>query len=150
MAKDLMSDRGDLLLAKGAKLSERRMEALLDKGYTSVTIDDADTEGIEIPDVVSESVKAATKAKLAGTFDMFADISGGFLGAPPEEIQSQLESEDFLKKTAQIDPLERLREEVEAMMDEILTAETLDGLNAIMSHDDYTFSTPWTSPSSAR
>ena len=139
MAKDLMSDRGDLLLAKGAKLSERRLDALLDKGYTSVTIDDPDTDGIEIPDVVSESVKAATKAKLAGTFDMFADISGGFLGAPPEKIQSELESDEFLKKAAQIDPLERLREEVEAMMDEIMTAETLDGLNAIMIHDDYTF-----------
>ena len=98
MAKDLMSDRGDLLLAKGAKLSERRLESLLKKGYSSVTIDDADTEGIEIPDVVSESVKAATRAKLAGTFDMFAEISGGFLGAPPEKIQGELESDEFRKR----------------------------------------------------
>ena len=139
MAKDLMSDRGDLLLAKGAKLSERRLESLLAKGYTSVTIEDPDTDGIEIPDVVSESVKAATRAKLAGTFDMFAEISGGFLGAKPDEIQAGLESADCRKQASQIDPAERLREEVEAMLDEILTADTLDGLNAIMIHDDYTF-----------
>ena len=134
-----MSDRGELLLAKGAKLSERRLESLLDKGYSSVTIEDPDTDGIEIPDVVSESVKAATRAKLAGTFDMFAEISGGFLGADPNTIQTELESSEFQGRAALIDPLERLREEVEAMMDEILMAETLDGLNAIMIHDEYTF-----------
>lgn len=139
MAQDLSSDRGELLLAKGAMLSERRLESLLDKGYSSITIEDPDTDGIEIPNVVSESVKAATRAKLAGTFDMFAEISGGFLGAAPETIQTELESSEFQKQAEAIDPLERLREEVEAMMDEILSAETLDGLNAIMIHDDYTF-----------
>ena len=32
MAKDLTSDRGDLLLAKGSALSARRLESLLEKG----------------------------------------------------------------------------------------------------------------------
>ncbi|MDP6348843.1 MAG: hypothetical protein QF719_10770 [Chloroflexota bacterium] len=32
LAKDLTSDRGDLLLAKGSALSARRLESLLEKG----------------------------------------------------------------------------------------------------------------------
>ena len=133
LAKDLTSDRGDLLLSKGSALSARRLESLLEKGYTSVTIDDPDTEGIDIPDVVSDSVKAATRAKLSSTFDMFADISASFAGEDPATI------DEFQRAAEAIDPVERLRGEVEAMLDEILTADTLDGLNAIMIHDDYTF-----------
>jgi len=139
LAKDLTSDRGDLLLSKGSALSARRLESLLEKGYTSVTIDDPDTEGIDIPDVVSDSVKAATRAKLSSTFDMFADISASFAGEDPATIDKALDSGEFQRAAEAIDPVERLRGEVEAMLDEILTADTLDGLNAIMIHDDYTF-----------
>ena len=139
MAQDLTSDHGDLLLAKGSTLSERRLRSLLDKGYTSVTIEDPDTDGIEIPNVVSDSVKAATRAKLAGTFDMFASIASGFSGGDAASIQEGLDSKEFREAAEEIDPVELLKAEVEAMLDEILTAETLDGLNAIMIHDDYTF-----------
>ncbi|HJO07766.1 MAG TPA: hypothetical protein QGG37_10580 [Chloroflexota bacterium] len=139
--KDLTSDRGNLLLAKGSALSARQLESLLEKGYSSVTIDDPDTEGIEIPDVVSDSVKAATRAKLSSTFDMFTDVSTTFVGEDPKTIDKALDSGEVQRTAEAIDPVERHRGEVEAMLDEILTADTLYGLNAIMIHDGYSFST---------
>ncbi|MDP6348844.1 MAG: HD domain-containing protein [Chloroflexota bacterium] len=89
--------------------------------------------------MVSDSVKAATRAKLSSTFDMFADVSAAFVGEDPATIDKALDYGEFQRAAEAIDPVERLRGEVEAMLDETLTADTLDGLNAIMIHDDYAF-----------
>src|SRR3990172_461748 len=139
VAGDILNDRGDLMLAKGSQLSPRRIQSLQDKGFSSVVIDDPETDGIEIREVVSSAVRARATQKLASTFDFFSNIAGDLKTADLPTVTKALGSAEFRAKAARFDPLAVMMAEVQAMVQDILNAETLDGLNAIMIHDDYTF-----------
>ena len=139
VGQPIFNDRGDLLLANDAKLSERRITALTSMGYTSVVIDDPETEGIFLPEVVSSAVKAQAAKTISDTFTKFESIAEQFADADLESVEAALESDEFRDQAAEVDPFSALMSGVQAMIDEILNAETLDGMNALMIHDDYTF-----------
>ena len=139
VGQPIFNDRGDLLLAKDTTLSDRRIAALTTMGYTSLVIDDPETEGVFIPEVISPAVKAHAAKTISEAFARMESISQDFVDGDVDSIEEALQSDDFRAQASEVDPFTSLIADVEAMIEQILNSETLDGMNALMIHDDYTF-----------
>lgn len=139
VGQPIFNDRGDLLLAKDTTLSDRRIAALTTMGYTSLVIDDPETEGVFIPEVISSAVKAHAAKTISEAFARMESISQDFVDGDVDSIEEALQSDDFRAQASEVDPFTSLIADVEAMIEQILNSETLDGMNALMIHDDYTF-----------
>ena len=62
LGKTLYNERGDVLLRRGAELTGRYVDLLREKGFGTIYLHDADTEDIDLDDIVSEHVRStATK-----------------------------------------------------------------------------------------
>ncbi len=139
VGQDIYNDQANLLLSKGSRLSERRIKSLAGMGYFTVIIDDPEAQGVHLPEVVSLAVKAQAARKLRQTFDTFTDISADFADRDMDAIEEALQSDAFRKQAAEIDPFAGLMMEVHGLVEDIVNAETLDGMSSLMVHDDYTF-----------
>ncbi len=130
VGQPIFNDCGDLLLAKDSRLSDRRISALTAMGYTSLVIDDPETEGVFLPEVVSSAVKAQAAKKSSDAFTKFEAITEQFADRDLESIEAALESDEFRDQASEVDPFSELMSGVQAMIDQILNAETLDGIAA--------------------
>ena len=139
VGQDIYNDRADLLLSKSSRLSERRIKSLANMGYSTLVIDDPEAQGVHLPEVVSLAIKAQAARKLGETFDAFAEISADFAGEEVDVIEDALQSDAFRKQAADVDPFASLMIEVQRLVEDILNAETMDGMSSLMVHDDYTF-----------
>jgi HD-GYP domain-containing protein (c-di-GMP phosphodiesterase class II) len=116
LAKAVHSDRGDLLLNAEVMLTDRYVALLRDRGFAWVFIQDPDTNDVEIEEIVSERVRLKVTADLARLYDAVEGVATG--DAPTGgELQANIED----------------------VVDEVLGADVLTGINTIRSFDSYQF-----------
>ncbi|MBM4436572.1 MAG: HD domain-containing protein [Actinobacteria bacterium] len=102
-------------------------------------VDDEVPKGIKIPEMISAEVRAATRQRLNETFAGFREAAADLEGRPTRDFAKGVQSETFRSQAAAIDPDQAMLDKVQAMLDDLLTVDVLDGLNAIKLHDDHTF-----------
>lgn len=71
LGKSLIDENGNLLLKEGSVLTDRRIENLLEKGYSSVYIDD-DYSDDEIEDIIKPEIRNKIAQKIKETFEFFS------------------------------------------------------------------------------
>lgn len=132
LARTLHNDRGDVLLAEGVRLTSRYVSALRSLGYYAIYIRDGIGDDLEPPEVISEQVRAATYKHVRELFDVVQGVA-----APPAKNG---------RRGRQVDPREKigsqiaqLYQDVEKIIDQVMTAETLSGVTPLKTHDNYTF-----------
>ena len=70
LAKTVFGDRGEVLLAKGATLTQGSIRALRRRGFRAVYVRDGLADDIEPMDVVSEQVQATVVRRMHDLFAM--------------------------------------------------------------------------------
>jgi HD-GYP domain-containing protein (c-di-GMP phosphodiesterase class II) len=76
LGKELVGDNCQLLLKRGAKLSEKYIDKIKDLGYIGVYIEDKVSQGIEVEDVVDEKLRNKGVLLLEKTFKEVAKDKG--------------------------------------------------------------------------
>src|SRR5579884_2068815 len=138
LGKTLYNERGDVLLRKGAVLSERYLELLREKGFQTVYVQHEDTADIEVEDIVSEHVRT-NAIKNIYRFQQVVERASKEMGSPPaDRLGAALASSDF-KRAASGNAHDAIYAIVESIIDDVLGATTLTGLTALKTHDNYSF-----------
>ncbi len=127
----ILAEDGEVLVHADVELTPRFIASLQTRGYTSLVIDDEVTQGIDVPETISSEVRANTARKLRETFSSFAMASEDLKGRSTRQIAKGLESTTFASQARRIDPYEAMLSRVQAMMDDLMTVEVVDGLNAV-------------------
>jgi putative nucleotidyltransferase with HDIG domain len=138
LGKTLYNERGDVLLRKGAVLSERYRGLLTEKGFATVYLQDEDTADIVMDDIVSEHVRSTATKNIFRFMQVVQNASKEFNKLPTDRLGAAFSSSAFQKSTTGR-AYEQLYAVVDSIIDEVLEVKTLTGLTAIKTHDNYTF-----------
>lgn len=76
LGRNIFSDAGIVLLAEGYELTEPILRRLIDKGVSYLHIADPRTEGIDIPEILSEETQRQTMATIRTVFRDLVDQPG--------------------------------------------------------------------------
>ena len=141
IAKTVQDGRGTSLLIEGTALTARYIEALRDRGIVSVYVRDGLADDVAPTDMVSERVRATLTGHVSSVFDRVSLVAvdrgageGGVSQAVADLGERPLELGDDGEQT-----VERLYDEVEDLITEILEGDTVAGLESLKTHNEYTF-----------
>lgn len=132
LARTIYNDRGDTLLSQGVKLSASYINALRSLGYYAVFIRDGIGDDIEPPEIISEQVRVATYKHVRDLFTVVQNVT-----PQPSKDGKQTAPAQLVDKAAP--QLPKLYRDVEKIVDEVMTADTLSGVASLKTHDSYTF-----------
>ncbi len=135
----LRNREGLTLLGPGVTLTGEYVQRLRDLGYWAVWIDDEDTRDIRREDILSESTRAAATAAIQETFALTSERAMALRSASSGEIRDALKTRQFQPLFQDHPAIERLMEQVDVVVGEVLNHQVLTGLGAIRTHDTYTF-----------
>ena len=139
LAKPILNDRGGVLLTAGTELTDRYVRHLLDRGTHQVTVEDPDTDDIEIPDIISDSLRATATHTVYKVYEAMDSAAAQLKGLSPREIQGAIRSRDFKNQAGHVVPTDALISVVDEIMSEVMDVDLLTGMAAIKSYDNYTF-----------
>jgi hypothetical protein len=118
-----------------------QIETLVGLGCTSVVVDDDESDGIYVPELVSAIVRFKTATKLSNTISRFRQLTVGVVQDDPvlaaAALENALKSGQFRRQIKDVDPFANLLMEVQELVEEIMYAEALDGLDPLIVHHDY-------------
>ncbi|HEX2922923.1 MAG TPA: HD-GYP domain-containing protein [Chloroflexota bacterium] len=132
VARAIYNDRGDVLLARGVALSSRYISALESLGFYAIYVTNGIGDDLEPPEVLTEQLRAATYKHVRELFDVVQNVTSLRGKAGCREAMTGL-------STATYPQMAQLYRDVEKIVDEVITAETLSGIVSLKSHDSYTF-----------
>jgi len=137
LGQSLYNDRGDVLAAAGVTLDPPLLGAIRARGYREVFVEDRQTEGIQIVDPLTpETRNRATKA--AGDTILSGDQVAVKLGPDYFRRNGALPRSDNLRKmVAESVPVDGIFVSASSIVDEVLDAPTMLGLNSIKAHDNF-------------
>ncbi|MCC7372684.1 MAG: HD-GYP domain-containing protein [Chloroflexi bacterium] len=157
LARAVFTERGDVLLAEGTVLTEAYVEALRQRGFFTVHVEDGLSDDVRPVDIVSAQVRASTAAHVARMFEIVAVTAGVMpsrapssgAGARPSPSSSrgrsagrptdQLGDRVLQLPSDGMSMLEALYRDIERIMAEILGADAVASLESLKTHSDYTF-----------
>jgi putative nucleotidyltransferase with HDIG domain len=139
LARPILNERGGVLLTAGTRLTERYVRHLLDRGTRRVTIDDPETEDIEIPDLISDALRATATSTVYRVYEAIETAVVGLKGRRADEIRAAIRSGDFKSRAGHLVPTEAVIAVVDEIMSEVMDVSLLTGMAAIKSYDNYTF-----------
>ncbi len=141
LGQELFGERGELLLDKGVPITGGQIDTLTSLGCTSVVVDDEESRGIHLPQLVSNIVRFKTATRLTKTMTDLRGITAGMLDEDPVLATAALDTAfttgQFRRQIREVDPFANLIMEVQELVDEIMHAERLDGLDPLVLHHDY-------------
>jgi HD-GYP domain-containing protein (c-di-GMP phosphodiesterase class II) len=135
LAKSLYTNRGDVLLARDNVLTDRLIDALRGRGHSAVHVLDGVGDGVEPTDIISAHIRRSTMLNLKQLFGLMARISRPVGKHPPGVLREVGVELDVTIR----DMLLALYRSAESILDEVIDAETLNGLSELKRHDEYTF-----------
>jgi HD-GYP domain-containing protein (c-di-GMP phosphodiesterase class II) len=139
LGQALFNDRGDVLAQVGVKLDTGLVNSIKSRGYNQVVVDDPISRGIEVTDPLSPATRrAATKAtrNTVVVGERVAQEIGADRGSVPDRLPRNA---DLHKTISTSVPAEEVLESVRAVVDEVLDAPTVMGLNTIKGRDSFAF-----------
>jgi putative nucleotidyltransferase with HDIG domain len=139
LAKPILNERGGVLLTAGTELTDRYVRHLLDRGTHQVTVEDPDTDDIEIPDLISDALRATATHTVYKVYEAMDSAAAQLKGLTPREIQGAIRSRDFKSQAGHLVPTDALISVVDEIMSEVMDVDLLTGMAAIKSYDNYTF-----------
>jgi putative nucleotidyltransferase with HDIG domain len=139
LAKPILNDRGGVLLTAGTELTDRYVRHLIERGTGAVMVEDPDTDDIEIPDVISDSLRSTATHTVYKVFEAVDTAASHLKGKSPSEIAASLRSKEFQATAQRLVPVDALLSVVDEILNEVMDAELLTGMAAIKSYDNYTF-----------
>ncbi|MCC6489720.1 MAG: HD domain-containing protein [Candidatus Hydrogenedentes bacterium] len=134
VGKALLDDSGQTLLHVGVVLSPKYIEALKEKGYTHLYIDEADAEVKVAPEEeLSPIVRARAMNAMREVFESLEKELTTVRTSTVDEIKSVCASDAIKDLMGENGPLKSVLACVDSILNEVLTRSTLAGLTSLKS-----------------
>jgi HD-GYP domain-containing protein (c-di-GMP phosphodiesterase class II) len=104
-----------------------------------VFVDDPDTDDVEIEDVLSERVRAKVTVGVARVFEAMERAIAPLRELSTRGLEHELTSPDVARSVQDHATYHSLQADIEELVDEVLAAEVLSGINTLRSFDAYQF-----------
>lgn len=131
VGKEILNERGDVLLAQGVTLTPRYIEVLKDLGYYAIYVRDGVADDVEPPDILSDRVRIATAKHIRQLFSLAQDTAAR---------SAQNQRSTAVNPTMAAAPnFSQLYLDVERIIDRAMNAQVLSGVTSLKNHDNYTF-----------
>jgi HD-GYP domain-containing protein (c-di-GMP phosphodiesterase class II) len=131
LAKAVVGDRGEMLLNADVPLSERYIKMLRDRRLATVFIHDADTEDVEIEDIVSERVRVKVTVNVCRVFEA--------VERAVRSVEGQTAAPAFTRAVRDQGAYHDLQRDIADLVDEVMAADVLSGMNTLRGYDNYQF-----------
>jgi HD-GYP domain-containing protein (c-di-GMP phosphodiesterase class II) len=139
LGQPLFNDRGDALAHLGVALDSQLVASIKARGYRQLVVDDRQSEGIEVADPLSHSTRLrATRAtqRTVETGERVVQALQVDRATPPARLPR---SDEVHRTIAGGVPADDVLEAVREIVDEVLDAPTVLGLNTIKGRDSFAF-----------
>ena len=114
------SERGDVLLARGAVLTDRYIRALAERGYRAVFVMDGIADDIEPRSLITDELRASAVATVRGLF-----------GRVSQDTAAR--GDHLTRDVSRLSPIG------EAILDEVMDEDALAGMAPLKAFDTYAF-----------
>jgi HD-GYP domain-containing protein (c-di-GMP phosphodiesterase class II) len=135
----LRNSKGHTLLGPGQVLNATYIGRLQQLGYCAVWIDDEDTRDIPYEDTLSEATRIATMGAVQDTFAMTLRETEQLRSLSLGEVKGTLEDRRFHQAFQDSPIIERLTDNIDAMVREVLDRAVLTGLGSLRTHSAYIY-----------
>lgn len=139
LGQALYNDRGDVLAQVGVILDSQLVSQIKSRGYAAIYVEDKQSQGIKVVDPLTPEtrVKAnkATRATLAVGEQTAQQLGHDFV----QKANSLPVSNDLKKMIVESVPVDAVFSSSTSIVDEVLDAPTVLGLNSIKSQDTFAF-----------
>lgn len=139
LGKTIYNERGDVLLMRGAGMTDRTVRSMLDRGFGAVFVLDGIADDVEPHEIISEHLRDAATANVRGMHDLLSQASR-------EQRHDAARHGAHVLNDVRIDVDKRTETQVkslygfaEAIVSEVLETDLLLGIGSLKSHDSYTF-----------
>ena len=135
----LRNKEGHVLLGPGVSLTAEYIRRLETLGYAALWIDDEDTRDIPYSDTLSEATRLAATNAVQDTFMLTTQETEKLRAVSVDEVRSVLENRGFRQAFENSGTIERLTDQVDAVVGEVLDRAVLTGLGSLRTHNTYTY-----------
>jgi HD-GYP domain-containing protein (c-di-GMP phosphodiesterase class II) len=135
----LYNKEGQTLLGPGVALTPSYLGRLRELGYSAVWIDDPDTRDISYDHVLTESTRVGASVEARNTVVRASREAPALRLASTQEIRDALETRRFQRAFENDEGVERLQEQLDAVLDEIPERPMLSGVGCVRSYDTHFF-----------
>ena len=140
IGKPIYSEEGRLLGGRGLILTDHFIGKLKERGISSILIFDKDTDDIVPRDNIPEVVRGATIRDLKVLFEDLQDtISREVKDDSMVAVNEAVSSTQFSSTFGTHPAFQKLQNDVNNIVDELISGDVTLGLNSIKTYDNYTF-----------
>lgn len=135
LGESIMGPAGQVLLARGVRLTASYIEHLRTLGIPAIYVDDAQTQGIVAPAPIALALRTRAMQNLTKVF--------GNLARSAASSATRRDSAGRIEKLALppdvVGQIHVVAADVDVLLEQLATQEVLLGLNSIKTHDNYTY-----------
>jgi putative nucleotidyltransferase with HDIG domain len=139
LAKSIYTEKGEILLARGALLTPRYIQALSQRGYTAVFVMDGIADDVEPLGLVTDQLRASAVASVRSVFALLSHATQAIRDDAAVDGAHVIRDKP-LKVNALVErELSHMVSLAEAILDEVMDQDALSGMASLKAHDNYTF-----------
>jgi HD-GYP domain-containing protein (c-di-GMP phosphodiesterase class II) len=139
LAKTIYTDKGEVLLARGATLSPRYIQALTDRGYHGVFVLDGVADDVEPLGLITDQLRATAVASVRSVFALLSHATKAIRDEAATTGAHAIRDRSVKLGTNVEGELSRMVSLAEAILDEVMDQDALAGMASLKAHDNYTF-----------
>ncbi len=135
----IRNENSNILLNRNVELTARYIQRLDDLGFQTVYISDPDLLDVDYQEMISDQVRYESVKRLNQTHASVKKVIRDFKGDSVGKILENLKSNTVNKALKSIGIYANVSRSVENIVDEVVPSATLNGLNSLKTHDNYSF-----------
>jgi HD-GYP domain-containing protein (c-di-GMP phosphodiesterase class II) len=135
----LRNRKGHTLLGPGQVLNPEYIGRLRELGYCALWVDDEDTRDISYEDSLSDATRLATMSTIQDTFAMTVRETEKLRSLSMDDLKGSMEDRRFQQAFQDSAIVERLTENIDVVVGEVLDRAVLTGLGSLRTHSSYLY-----------
>ena len=135
----IRNKEGHTLLGPGVALTEPYVDRLRDLGYCAMWIDTEDTSDIPYQDMLTESTRLSATAVVRDIFTVTERVTARLRAVSSDQVKNALDSPEIPQTFGDHGLLERLTQQADALVNDVLNWTSLTGLGSIRTHSTRTY-----------
>jgi HD-GYP domain-containing protein (c-di-GMP phosphodiesterase class II) len=139
LGRALYTSGGRILLAAGAKITERYISAISDRGFEKVYIRDGIADDVVPEDVVSDHLRQSAVQTVKKIYELMTAATQPVRDAAAKHGAHALCETPLQEEPKLIEHVQNLYVAAEAILNEVMEDDSIGSLASLKSHDNYTF-----------